>query len=99
MESTLEKALAKIFGEKALESLPGSITPEKGDVQLVDTESKPSGNIILKQADYQTIKNLFDRAMKRQEEMNKKLSDYNEDMEALGRALDSATVMEESTAE
>ena len=99
MESTLEKALAKIFGENALESLPSSMTAEKDAVQLVDASPKPSGNIILKQSDYQTIKNLFGRAMKRQEEMNKKLSDYNEDMEALGRALDSATVVEKSTEE
>ena len=99
MESTLEKALAKIFGENALESLPSSMTAEKDAVQLVDASPKPSGNIILKQSDYQTIKNLFGRAMKRQEEMNKKLSDHNEDMEALGRALDSATVVEKSTEE
>ena len=99
MESTLEKALAKIFGENALESLPSSMTAEKDAVQLVDASPKPSGNIILKQSDYQTIKNLFGRAMKRQEEMNKKLSDHNEDMEALGRALDSATVVKKSTEE
>ena len=99
MESTLEKALAEIFGESALESLPSSMTAEKDAVQLVDASPKPSGNIILKQSDYQTIKNLFGRAMKRQEEMNKKLSDYNEDMEALGRALDSATVVKKSTEE
>ncbi|HAK38353.1 MAG: UPF0182 family protein [Nitrospinaceae bacterium] len=99
MESTLEKALAEIFGESALESLPSSMTAEKDAVQLVDASPKPSGNIILKQSDYQTIKNLFGRAMKRQEEMNKKLSDHNEDMEALGRALDSATVVKKSTEE
>ena len=99
MESTLEKALAKIFGENALESLPSSMTAEKDAVQLVDASPKPPGNIILKQSDYQTIKNLFGRAMKRQEEMDKKLSDYNEDMEALGRALDSATFVDKSTEE
>ena len=99
MESTLEKALAKIFGENALESLPSSMTAEKDAVQLVDASPKPPGNIILKQSDYQTIKNLFGRAMKRQEEMNKKLSDYNKDMEALGRALDSATFVDKSTEE
>ncbi len=99
MESTLEKALAKIFGENALESLPSSMTAEKDAVQLVGASPKPPGNIILKQSDYQTIKNLFGRAMKRQEEMNKKLSDYNEDMEALGRALDSATFVDKSTEE
>ena len=99
MESTLEKALAKIFGENALESLPSSMTAEKDAVQLVGASPKPPGNIILKQSDYQTIKNLFGRAMKRQEEMNKKLSDYSEDMEALGRALDSATFVDKSTEE
>jgi len=99
MESTLEKALAKIFGENAMESLPSSMTAEKDAVQLVDASPKPPENIILKQSDYQTIKNLFGRAMKRQEEMNKKLSDYNEDMEALGRALDSATFVDKSTEE
>jgi len=37
--------------------------------------------------------------MKRQEEMSQKLSDYNNDMKALGKALDSATVVEKATGE
>jgi hypothetical protein len=99
MESTLEKALAKIFGEDALESIPDAVISDEDAVQVVDAGPKPSGNILLKQADYQTIKNLFERAMKRQEEMNQKLSDYNNDIKALGKALDSATVVEKATGE
>ncbi|MDP7557680.1 MAG: UPF0182 family protein [Nitrospinaceae bacterium] len=99
MESTLEKALAKIFDEDALESIPDAVISDEDAVQVVDAGPKPSGNILLKQADYQTIKNLFERAMKRQEEMNQKLSDYNNDIKALGKALDSATVVEKATGE
>ena len=99
MESTLEKALAKIFDEDALESIPDAVISDEDAVQVVDAGPKPSGNILLKQADYQTIKNLFERAMKRQEEMSQKLSDYNNDMKALGKALGSATVVEKATGE
>ena len=48
----------------------------------------------LKQTDYQTIKNMFERVMKRQEEMNQKLSNHKEDLKALGKALDSAIAMD-----
>ena len=48
----------------------------------------------LKQTDYQTIKSMFERVMKRQEEMNQKLSNHKEDLKTLGKALDSAITMD-----
>jgi len=35
---------------------------------------------------------MFESVMKRQEEMNQKLSFHNKDLRALGKALESATV-------
>ena len=91
MERTLEEALAKIFGEDALESVTTST--ERKKVQPIKTHHS-SSNMLLKQSDYQTIKNMFERVMKRQEEMNQKLSNHKEDMKALGKALDSAVVVD-----
>jgi bacterioferritin (cytochrome b1) len=46
--------------------------------------------MLLKQSDYKTIKKMFERVMKRQEEMNQKLSNHRKDLEVLGKALESA---------
>ena len=91
MERTLEEALAKIFGEDALQSTVA--TAENSDSNPIKS-MKSKGKMLFKQSDYRTIKNLFDRVMKRQEEMNKKLSNHEVDLKALEKALDSAIVME-----
>jgi hypothetical protein len=46
--------------------------------------------MLLKQSDYKTIKKMFKRVMKRQEEMNQKLLFHKKDLETLGKALESA---------
>ena len=91
MEKTLEEALAKIFGEDALQSTVVT-TGDSDSKSIKSMESK--GKMLFKQSDYRTIKNLFDRVMKRQEEMNKKLSNHEVDLKALEKALDSAIAME-----
>jgi hypothetical protein len=91
MERTLEEALAKIFGEDAIQN----ITTTKASVKRKQIKSVDSkSNMQLKQTDYQTIKNMFERVMKRQEEMNQKLSNHKEDLKTLGKALDSAIAMD-----
>jgi len=91
MERTLEEALAKIFGEDAIQN----IATTKGSVKRKQTKPVESkSNMQLKQTDYQTIKSMFERVMKRQEEMNQKLSNHKEDLKALGKALDSAVAMD-----
>jgi uncharacterized membrane protein (UPF0182 family) len=91
MERTLEEALAKIFGEDAIQN----ITTTKASVKRKSIKTAESkSNIQLKQTDYQTIKNMFERVMKRQEEMNQKLSNHKEDLKALGKALDSAIAID-----
>ena len=91
MERTLELALAKIFGEDAVE--PIAIPEERKKGRPTKTRSS-SSNMLLKEADYQIIKNMFERVMKRQEEMNQKLSNHKLDLKALGKALDSAVVVD-----
>jgi ubiquinone/menaquinone biosynthesis C-methylase UbiE len=48
--------------------------------------------MLLKQSDYKTIKDMFEKVMKRQEEMNQKLSLHSKDLKTLGKALESAVV-------
>jgi len=92
MERTLEEALAKIFGADALKSI--SVDSSIEDRKTQQIEVGKLGNVLLKQADYQVIKDMFERVMKRQEEMNQKLSNHKQDMKTLGKALDSAVVVE-----
>jgi uncharacterized membrane protein (UPF0182 family) len=90
MERTLEEALAKIFGEDTFSSV--ATTNTKGFKNELTKPSESTSNMILKQSDYRTIKDMFKSVMKRQEEMNRKLSFHNKDLRALGKALESATV-------
>jgi uncharacterized membrane protein (UPF0182 family) len=87
MERTLEEALAKIFGEDALQ--PAATYTEGIENEPVKSRESTS-NMLLKQSDYKTIKKIFKRVMKRQEEMNQKLSFHKKDLETLGKALESA---------
>jgi len=87
MERTLEEALAKIFGEDALQSVA---TYTEGIENEPVKSRESTSNMLLKQSDYKTIKKMFKRVMKRQEEMNQKLSFHKKDLETLGKALESA---------
>jgi len=87
MERTLEEALAKIFGEDALQSVA---TYTEGIENEPVKSRESTSNMLLKQSDYKTIKKMFERVMKRQEEMNQKLSFHKKDLETLGKALESA---------
>ena len=91
MERTLEEALAKIFGEDTFSSVANT-TDTKGIKSELTKPNESTSNMILKQSDYKAIKNMFESVMKRQEEMNRKLSFHNKDLRALGKALESATV-------
>ena len=91
MERTLEEALAKIFGEDAIQNIT---TPTASVKRKSIKTAESKSNMQLKQTDYQTIKNMFERVMKRQEEMNQKLSNHKEDLKALGKALDSAIAID-----
>jgi len=89
MERTLEEALAKIFGEDALQSVA---TYTEGIENEPVKSRESTSNMLLKQSDYKTIKKMFERVMKRQEEMNRKLSFHKKDLETLGKALESAVI-------
>jgi hypothetical protein len=89
MERTLEEALAKIFGEDAIQNITTpkpTASVKRKSIKAVESKS----NVQLRQTDYQTIKNMFERVMKRQEEMDQKLFNHKEDLKTLGKALDSA---------
>jgi uncharacterized protein len=91
MERTLEEALAKIFGEDAVQSI---VSHTKGTGNQSEKSNEPTSDMLLKQSDYKTIKDMFEKVMKRQEEMNQKLSLHSKDLETLGKALGSAVVVE-----
>jgi len=91
MERTLEEALAKIFGEEALQS----VATYKEGIENEPAKSREStSNMLLKRSDYKTIKDMFERVIKRQKEMDQKLSNHREDLEALGKALKAAVAVD-----
>ena len=50
--------------------------------------------MLLKRSDYKTIKDMFERVIKRQKEMDQKLSNHREDLETLGKALKAAVAVD-----
>ncbi len=95
MERTLDEALAKIFGGEVMESSAAHEIPTRGP-EAPSSRQTDSEKVLLGRSDYQKIKDTFERVMKRQGEMDQKLSDHRRDLETLGKALESATIVKES---
>ena len=95
MERTLDEALAKIFGGEVMESSVAHKIPARGPKAL-PSQQTDSEKVLLGRSDYQKIRDTFERVMKRQGEMDQKLSDHRRDLETLGEALESVTIIEES---
>jgi len=95
MERTLDEALAKIFGGEVMESSAAHEIPTRGP-EAPSSRQTDSEKVLLGRSDYQKIKDTFERVMKRQGEMDQKLSDHRRDLETLGKALESATIIKES---
>ena len=95
MERTLDEALAKIFGGEVMESSVAHKIPARGPKAL-SSQQTGSEKVLLGRSDYQKIRDTLERVMKRQGEMDQKLSDHRRDLETLGEALESVTIIEES---
>ena len=93
MEKTLDEALHKIFG--------GLMGEKKG---MVSERSKlPSASlaggegVVLSQTDYQKIKQIFERVMGAQTELDRSLANYKKDLRSLGQVLEEAEAGMEET--
>ena len=89
MEPTLDQALQKIFG--------GLMGQESGDGMVGEKQKTldgqaPSGGekVVLRQSDYMKIKEIFDRVIKSQEEVDRMLTGYKKDLRSLGEILGEA---------
>jgi uncharacterized membrane protein (UPF0182 family) len=90
MERTLDEALKKIF--PGLSDIPSN-TPE--ELQSVDSESsgsKEERNLILSQTDYEKIQNFYEKVLQSQGKLDQSLSNYKEELMALGKVLQEVPV-------
>jgi hypothetical protein len=78
-----------------MESSAAHEIPARGP-EALSSRQTDSEKVLLGRSDYQKIKDTFERVMKRQGEMDQKLSDHRRDLETLGKALESATIVKES---
>ncbi|MCH8156697.1 MAG: UPF0182 family protein [Nitrospinae bacterium] len=89
MEPTLEQALNKIFSGL-------DISPAQTPV-IASTESPTTAGrgekIILSRSDYLKIKEMFERTVQAQDQLDNAFGSYKQDLQALGKALDSAVVL------
>jgi len=90
MEKTLDEALKKIF--PALSGGAPRISPAD-DLQSADS-SKPQveRNLTLSQSDYARIKNFYRKVVESQGKLDRSLSDYKKELQALGKVLQETPV-------
>ena len=98
MEKTLDEALHKIFGGLMGEKKRpwSAIGPE---TQAFLHASITSGKgVVLSQSDYIKIKQIFERVLGAQTELDQSLANYKKDLQSLGKVLEEAEVGKERTA-
>ncbi len=87
MERTLEEALAKIF--EGIQLNGSSVSADAETVSSLPSTTGTNG-VVLSQADFEKIKIFFDRAVTSQKKIDKAVTGYQKDLDALGQALSSA---------
>jgi hypothetical protein len=96
MEPTLEGALQKIFGEDFGAPKGQETSVSRAEPQPAGKVSEGGKRVVLSQSDYLEIKKYFEHVLKTQNQLDQSLVNYRKDLEALGNALDSATVIDEA---
>lgn len=92
MEPTLDQALRKIFKDIRL---PGKMD-KRGEKPAAQSSESPKraidadARVVLRQSDYRKIKDHFERALASQKQLEENLGTYREELNALGKTLDSA---------
>jgi len=96
MEPTLDEALQKIFGG-LFAAAPDVGKDGKDGAPGVPPSEAPQllGRVVLGQTEYQEIRKRFERIRETQNQLDRSLADYRDDLDALGKALSSAEVLED----
>ena len=93
MERTLDEALQKIFG--GLLGKKQELGNEKPE--LPSASIARGKGVVLSKTDYMKIKQIFDRVMGSQAELDRSLTNYKEDLQSLGKVLEEAEGGERET--
>ncbi|TDJ51468.1 MAG: UPF0182 family protein, partial [Nitrospina sp.] len=88
MEPTLEQALEKIFSGLETSSVRTPAQAGTPDHTAVGQDEK----IVLSRSDYLKIREIFERTVQAQDQLDNAFDSYKRDLQALGKALDSAVV-------
>jgi uncharacterized membrane protein (UPF0182 family) len=95
MEKTLDEALNKIFG--------GLMGDQKGKVadkpELPSMSITSGAGVVLSKTDYMKIKQIFERVMGAQTELDRSLASYKKDLQSLGKVLEEAEAGRPETGE
>ena len=95
MEKTLEEALQKIFGGLMGDAEPGEKERMIGEIpELPDVPVAGSEKVVLSPSDYMKIKQIFERVMKSQGQLDRTLANYKNDLQSLGKVLGEAEAQE-----
>ncbi len=92
MERTLDEALEKIFGglvgTPGFEPAPPTVAEARSEADAAADAAMQS--VKLDPSDYARIKKYFDRIVASQKELDRSMTDYKKDLQALGEILESA---------
>lgn len=95
MEPTLEQALDKIFGGRLAVSRSEKESAPPKETAAHATVTADESKVALKQSDYQKIKELYQRALKSQQEVDHLMGNYKKELQTLGEILESAKPLDE----
>ena len=85
MERTLDEALKKIF--PGLSGIPSSLPKQNQTVTSKSSMPNEERNLTLRKADYDKIRKFYNKVLESQGELDKSLSSYKKELEALGEVL------------
>ena len=85
MERTLDEALKKIF--PGLSGIPSSLPKQNRTVTSKSSMPNEERNLTLRKADYDKIQKFYNKVLESQGELDKSLSSYKKELEALGEVL------------
>ena len=85
MERTLDEALKKIF--PGLSGISSSLPKQNQTVTSKSSMPNEERNLTLRKADYDKIQKFYNKVLESQGELDKSLSSYKKELEALGEVL------------
>jgi len=98
MERTLEEALEKIFPGLSQGSDEEISLAEAGTGSSASSKSANEQKLVLSKTDYEKIRNIYQRIVESQDNLDQSMAKYRKELEGLGEVLEETKVLSKAVA-